>query len=101
TFELKSNGMTGVFLIFNIGGGEIFFILLIVVMLFGANKIPEIARGLGKGIKEVRNAANDIKNEINNSTKEDEDLRKFREKVEKEKKELEDIAGSVRRKLDV
>ena len=39
-----------------ISGGEIGFILLIVVMVFGADKIPEIARGLGKGIKQVKNA---------------------------------------------
>lgn len=91
----------GTFLLFNIGGGEIFFILLIVVMLFGADKIPDIAKGLGKGIREVKNAANDIKNEINNSAGNDEDLKKFREKVEKEKKELEDIAGSVKRNLDI
>jgi len=80
-----------------IGGPEIFFILLIVVMLFGADKIPEIARGLGKGIKEVRHAANDIKSEINSSTTDNEDLKKFKEKVEKEKKEIEEITGSVKR----
>lgn len=90
--------MSGVLLFFNIGGGEIFFILLIVVMLFGADKIPEIARGLGKGIRDVRNAANDIKHEINNSADAaDSDLKKFKEKVEKEKKEIEEITGSVKR----
>jgi len=89
--------MNGVLLFFNIGGGEIFFILLIVVMLFGADKIPEIARGLGKGIRDVRNAANDIKHEITNSGGLDEDVKKFKEKVEKEKKEIEEIAGSVKR----
>lgn len=82
---------------FNIGGGEIFFILLIVVMFFGADKIPEIARGLGKGIRDVRNAANDIKHEINNSAGLDDDVKKFTEKVEKEKKEIEEIVGSVKR----
>lgn len=91
--------MNGVLLFFNIGGGEIVFILLIVVMLFGADKIPEIARGLGKGIRDVKNATNDIKREINSSTKGD-DLRKFKEKIEKEKKEIEEIAGSVKRNLN-
>lgn len=89
--------MSGVLLFFNIGGGEIFFILLVVVMLFGADKIPEIARGLGKGIRDVRNAANDIKHEITNSGGVDSDLEKFKAKVEKEKKEIEEIAGSVKR----
>lgn len=83
-----------------LSGGEIVVVLLLVVMLFGADKIPEIARGLGKGIREVRNAADDIKDEINRSST-DKDLEKFKSKVEKEKKEIEDISGSVKRKLDL
>ncbi|MDP4209156.1 MAG: twin-arginine translocase TatA/TatE family subunit [Bacteroidota bacterium] len=51
-----------------IGGGEIFLIMLFVLIFFGADKIPEIARGLGKGISEFKKAADDIKAEINNST---------------------------------
>ena len=50
-----------------ISGPEIFVILLIVVMLFGADKLPEIARGLGKGMRQVKDATNDIKREIKNS----------------------------------
>ena len=53
-----------------IGGSEIFFIVLFVVMLFGANKIPEIAKGLGKMMREVKDASNEIKREIKDSTKE-------------------------------
>ncbi|AWA28860.1 Sec-independent protein translocase TatA [Flavobacterium magnum] len=49
---------------FGIGGGEMFFIIFIALMLFGTDKLPEIARGLGKGIAQVKNATNDIKNEI-------------------------------------
>ena len=52
-----------------IGGSEIFFVILFVVMLFGANKIPEIAKGLGKMIREVKDASNEIKREIKDSTK--------------------------------
>jgi sec-independent protein translocase protein TatA len=59
--------MLGTFLF--IGGPEIFIIILIVVMVFGADKIPEIARGLGKGIRQVKDATNDIKKEINDSAK--------------------------------
>ena len=51
-----------------IGGSEIVVILLIVVMLFGADKIPEIARGLGKGLQEIKNASNEIKREINSQS---------------------------------
>lgn len=83
-----------------LSGGEIVVVLLLVVMLFGADKIPEIARGLGKGIRDVRNAAADIKDEINRSST-DEDLKKFKDKIEKEKKEIEEISGSVKRKMDL
>lgn len=58
-----------VLLLFNIGGGELFFIVLVVIMFFGSKKIPELARGLGKGIREIKNATNDIQQEIRDSTK--------------------------------
>ena len=94
--------MKSVFLFFNIGGPEIFFILIMVIMLFGANKIPEIARGLGKGIREVKNAASDIKSEINNSTSvEDSGLKDIKDTVEKEAKEIKDVVGSVKRNIDL
>jgi len=50
-----------------IGGPEIIIIGLLVVMLFGADKIPEIARGLGKGMRQLKDATNDIKKEINDT----------------------------------
>ena len=51
-----------------ISGGEIFIVLIVVLLLFGANKIPEIARGLGKGMREFKKATDDIKKEINDSS---------------------------------
>jgi sec-independent protein translocase protein TatA len=42
--------------IFNLGGGEIILILAIVLILFGAKKLPELAKGLGQGIREFRKA---------------------------------------------
>lgn len=72
--------------------------MLLVVMLFGSKKIPEIARGLGKGIKQVRNAANDIQNEIMESSRDD-DLQKFENKVREEKEKVKEISGSVKRGL--
>ena len=50
-----------------IGGPEILIIMLVVVMLFGSKKIPEIARALGKGIREMKDASNDIRREIRSS----------------------------------
>jgi len=51
-----------------ISGGEIFIVFVIALLLFGANKIPEIARGLGKGMREFKKATDDIKKEINDSS---------------------------------
>jgi len=53
----------------NLGGTEIVLILLIVVIFFGAKKIPELAKGLGQGIKEFKKATSDIKQEIDDSVK--------------------------------
>ena len=50
-----------------ISGAEIFFIMFIVVMVFGADKIPGIAKGLGKGMRQLRDATDDIKREIQRS----------------------------------
>lgn len=50
---------------------EILVILLIVLILFGAKKIPELARGLGRGIREFKDATREIKNEINEGVNED------------------------------
>lgn len=53
-----------------IGGTEIIVILVIVLILFGGKKIPELMHGLGKGVKEYKNAVNDIDKEIKNTTSE-------------------------------
>ncbi|MBA9072829.1 sec-independent protein translocase protein TatA [Flavobacterium gossypii] len=49
---------------FGIGGSEFIFIIFIAIMLFGADKIPEVARALGKGMQQLKNATEDIKSEI-------------------------------------
>ncbi|OUV74684.1 MAG: hypothetical protein CBC83_03445 [Flavobacteriales bacterium TMED123] len=51
-----------------IGGAEILIILLFVVLFFGANKIPELAKGLGKAMRELKDASNEIKKDIREST---------------------------------
>ena len=50
---------------FGLGGGEILLILFIILLLFGAKKLPELAKGLGKGIKEFKKASNEVTEEIN------------------------------------
>jgi len=52
-----------------ISGQEIFIILIVALILFGAKKLPDIAKGLGKGMREFRKATDDIKREFNESTK--------------------------------
>lgn len=57
-----------------IGGVEVLIIMLVVVMLFGSKKIPELARGLAKGLREMKDASDEIKREIRstaNSVKEE------------------------------
>lgn len=54
-------------------GGEWITILLVVVVLFGGKKIPELARGLGKGIREFNDAKEGVKNEIEAGIKEKKD----------------------------
>ena len=50
-----------------IGGPEIIVVLLFIVMFFGSKKIPELAKGLGRAMREVKDASNDIKKEIRDS----------------------------------
>ena len=54
---------------FNLGGSEIFFIIFIVLLFFGSKKIPEIARGLGKGLREMKDAASGIERELTKEVK--------------------------------
>jgi len=72
-------------------------------MVFGADKIPEVARGLGKGMRTLKNATNDIKHEITKSAEKhgiDTDVTKnIQEEIKKVKDDFEDFTGSVSRKL--
>jgi sec-independent protein translocase protein TatA len=56
--------MNDVILLSMPGGGELIVILIIVLILFGARRIPEIAQGLGKGIREFKKAMKDVQSEI-------------------------------------
>ncbi|MBR5482261.1 MAG: twin-arginine translocase TatA/TatE family subunit [Bacteroidaceae bacterium] len=49
----------------NLGTGEIIIIALVVLLLFGGKKIPELMRGLGKGVKSFKDGMHDLENEIN------------------------------------
>lgn len=57
----------------NIGMGELLLIIGFIVVFFGAKKIPEIAKGLGSGIREFRKAARDIQEEVRSDSKKNEE----------------------------
>ena len=50
------------------GGWEMVVIALVILLLFGAKKLPELAKGLGKGIKEFRKASKNVSDEVNKVT---------------------------------
>lgn len=90
-----------------ISGAEIFVVLVIVLMLFGADKIPEIARGLGKGMRQLKDATNDIKREITDTVEKQGIDTEFVNDINKEVKKvknkvqdnIDDITGPVKRNL--
>ena len=55
------------FALFNLGGGEVIIILALVLILFGAKKLPELAKGLGTGIKEFKKATRDVTEEMHSA----------------------------------
>jgi len=55
----------------NVGGQEVLFILLIVLLLFGAKKLPELARGMGSAIKEFQKAKDEFNDELHTAGKTD------------------------------
>ncbi|GEC71099.1 sec-independent protein translocase protein TatA [Flavobacterium flevense] len=105
---------------FGIGGGELVFIMFVVLLLFGSDKIPEVARTMGKAMAQLKNATNDIKNEIQKGAEDNgldsksltemtggfnSQINKVKEdllgdsvvQATKIKEDIEDIAGPVKR----
>jgi sec-independent protein translocase protein TatA len=91
---------------------EIVLIIFVALMLFGAKNIPDIARTLGKGMAQIKNATNEIKNEIQKSadlkeleeikniTKlEDNPTEHISKEIDKFKEDIEDITGPIKRQL--
>ncbi len=60
----------------NLGGSEIFLILMVLLLFFGAKKLPELARGFGKSIREFKDATSDVKKQIEEHTELDKDIKK-------------------------
>ena len=86
-------------LVYFISGAEIFVIFLIVLLLFGADKIPDIAKGLGKGIRQVKDATQEIKTEIQKSAKsKGVDTKSISDQIDKVKEDIDDITGSIKKR---
>ena len=73
----------------SIGTGELMLILLFVLFFFGSKKIPELARGLGRGMREMKDAMNGIQNDIREGVN-----------LEEEKKMVEDVKKEIRSAAD-
>ncbi|NND31372.1 MAG: twin-arginine translocase TatA/TatE family subunit [Saprospiraceae bacterium] len=68
--------MSHIILLFSLGGPEVIVILFAILLLFGGKKIPELMKGLGKGIKEFNNARSTIESELKEGMKEVEEEKK-------------------------
>ncbi|MEE2723383.1 MAG: twin-arginine translocase TatA/TatE family subunit [Bacteroidota bacterium] len=86
-----------------ISGTELVFIFFIVLLVFGADKIPSIAKSLAKGVTQVRNATNEIKSEIQKSVDSNElgggVGKDIKEEVDKVKDDFDELTDSIKRDL--
>ncbi|MBQ0114413.1 MAG: twin-arginine translocase TatA/TatE family subunit [Bacteroidales bacterium] len=77
--------LNSILLFLNLGTGEIILIAFVVLLLFGAKKIPELMKGMGKGVRSFKEGMNEVKDEINKATPEEDLERLNREKEERRK----------------
>lgn len=91
-------------LFLGIGGGEMVLIVAVILMLFGSDKVPEMARGLARVINQVKSASNDIKSEITKSVDETGVIKDIKEAVNvediKKRIGIDDIKKSVNLDID-
>lgn len=89
------------FLFLGIGGPEFIIIAVVFLIVFGPNKIPEIARGIGKGMKAIRHATDDIKREITESADKNENIQNLKKDLDDAKESFEDIRGTIKRNTKI
>ena len=86
-----------------ISGAEIVFIFFIILLVFGADKIPSIAKTVAKGVMQVRKATNEIKTEIQKSVDSNNPVvgmgKELKNQVDKVKDDFEDLTDSIKRDL--
>ncbi len=88
-----------------IGTTEVFFVLLVVVLLFGTDKLPEMARGLGEGLRHIRQVTEDIKSEVLSQVDKNADLKAVRDGFKRVDRDLktaveEDSLGTAKSLAD-
>ena len=66
--EIKNDINMNTLLLLNLGAGEIVLIALVVLLLFGGKKIPELMKGLGKGVRNFKDGLKDLEDQINSDT---------------------------------
>jgi sec-independent protein translocase protein TatA len=81
-----------------ISGQEIFVIMIVVLLLFGADKLPEMAKGIGKGMRDFKKATDEIRREIETSTR---DIRNEMSDVQNTvQREVSDISGNIQKNIN-
>ena len=87
-----------------ISGAELVFVFFIVLLVFGADRIPSIAKGLAKGMTQIRQATNEIKTEISKNTKDKDPTKSIakdiNDSVSDIKKDFDDLKDSIKRDLN-
>jgi sec-independent protein translocase protein TatA len=74
----------------NFGMGELIVIFLVILVLFGSKKIPDLAQGVGKGMKEFRKAIKDVEDEVSSSMKSESVDKEGKKQADKEEKKQAD-----------
>jgi sec-independent protein translocase protein TatA len=89
-----------VVLFLNLGSGEIIIVVLCIVMFFGTDKLPEMARAFGKGMKQMKNATAEIQREIEKGATEIQRDLNLGEEISDLKKATDKLTGSLKESLD-
>ncbi len=86
-----------ILLFLNLGGGEIFIILLVIVMLFGSDQLPQLVKSVGRGIREINDAKSQIQNEIQKGSGLSNDITKQASEI---KEEINKVEQTVKRQMN-
>lgn len=92
--------MQAAILFLNLGAGEVFIIILIIVMFFGTKNLPQLARGLGKGIRDFREAAGNIQREIQEGAEEMKKTVNLQAEIDELKAATDVMKGDIQQGLD-